>query len=58
VPPAHGYLPTLRVGAFEVETWIFSGSAKARLTELLERRLGLDLGEPTVRPRLDYRRQR
>jgi hypothetical protein len=45
LPPAHGYLPTLRVGAFEVESWIFSASAKARLTQLLQQRLGLDLAQ-------------
>jgi hypothetical protein len=40
LPPSHGYLPTLRIGDFEVKDWIRSSGARERMKELLEERLG------------------
>ena len=40
LPPDHGYLPTLRIADFEVKGWIGTASARKRMEELLEERLG------------------
>jgi len=40
VPPAHGYLPTLRIGDFEVKSWIRTEEAPDRMHALLSDRLG------------------
>lgn len=39
LPPAHGYLPTLRIGDFEVQSWISTPVARERMNNLLEERL-------------------
>jgi hypothetical protein len=39
LPLAHGWGPTLRIGDFEVEGWLFGRGARARLGELLAGRL-------------------
>jgi hypothetical protein len=39
VPPEHGYKPTLRIGDFEVFTWIYTKEAETRMRELLDERL-------------------
>jgi hypothetical protein len=35
LPPAHGFLPTLRIADFEVADWVFSADAPDRMSELL-----------------------
>jgi len=40
LPPDHGYLPTLRIADFEVKGWINTASARKRMEELLDERLG------------------
>lgn len=39
LPPAHGWAPTLRIGHFEVEDWIYGSQAKAQMRKLLAERL-------------------
>jgi hypothetical protein len=39
LPPIHGYLPTLRIGDFEVRSWILTPRAEDRMRELLSARL-------------------
>ncbi|WP_090969580.1 hypothetical protein [Nocardioides exalbidus] len=36
LPSEHGWLPTLRVGDFEVKEWLFDPDAEARMAQLLE----------------------
>jgi hypothetical protein len=38
LPPAYGYLPTLRIGEFEVISWLHERSTKERLRSLLMQR--------------------
>lgn len=40
LPPEHDYQPTLRIGDFEVLSWIYSNAAEMKMRELLETRLG------------------
>jgi len=40
LPLDHGYLPTLRIADFEVKGWINTASARKRMEELLDERLG------------------
>lgn len=42
LPPEHGYLPTLRVGHFEVETWIDREDGKGRMVNTLADKLSQD----------------
>jgi hypothetical protein len=39
LPPEHGWLPTLRVGKFESEAWLYRRDAKERMHRLLADRL-------------------
>jgi len=39
LPPEHGWLPTLRIGDFEVLPWIYTEEAEARMRDLLAMRL-------------------
>ena len=39
LPPAHGWAPTLRIGDFEVEDWIFGPRARSKMRALLAGRL-------------------
>ena len=39
LPPEHGWLPTLRVGYFEVTDWIAASDARGHMKELLRDRL-------------------
>ena len=39
VPQVHGWMPTLRIGQFEVKDWIFTASAKREMSRLLVTRL-------------------
>jgi hypothetical protein len=41
LPASHGYLPTLRIGDFEVKEWIYSSQARERMKRLLVERLGV-----------------
>jgi hypothetical protein len=40
LPPEHGYLPTLRLGDFDVGSWIELEGASDRMTAVLQERLG------------------
>jgi hypothetical protein len=39
VPLKYDYAPTLRIGDFEVLSWIYTAQAEGRMRELLEARL-------------------
>lgn len=39
LPVEHGWLPTLRVADFEVESWVWDASAPQRMARLLAARL-------------------
>lgn len=39
LPGEHGWLPTLRIGDFEVDGWLHSADARVRMERLLSRRL-------------------
>ena len=39
LPAVHGWLPTLRIADFEVQSWIFACDARARMVDLLANRL-------------------
>lgn len=39
LPGVHGWLPTLRIGDFEVDGWLHSADARVRMERLLIRRL-------------------
>lgn len=39
LPPEHGFLPTLRIGDFEVAAWLHGGDARERMAALLADRL-------------------
>jgi hypothetical protein len=39
LPLIQGWAPTLRIGYFEVERWIYGGRAKAEMRRLLAERL-------------------
>jgi hypothetical protein len=39
LPAVHGWLPTLRIADFEVKAWIYGRDARARMADLLAKRL-------------------
>lgn len=39
LPPGHGFLPTLRIGDFEVIGWLHAADARERMAELLDDRM-------------------
>jgi hypothetical protein len=39
LPPAHGWRPTLRIGYFEVEPWIWGPRAESRMASFVHQRL-------------------
>jgi hypothetical protein len=39
LPPEHGWKPTLRIGDFEVLSWIYTDAAESRMRELLAERV-------------------
>jgi hypothetical protein len=39
LPPAHGSLPTLRIGYFEVDDWLEATDARKRMEDLLNRKI-------------------
>lgn len=41
LPDQHGFDPTLRIGLFEVRSWLFADDASQRMTALLHRRSAL-----------------
>lgn len=39
LPPDHGFLPTLRIGYFEVDDWLEARDARKRMEDLLDRKI-------------------
>lgn len=39
LPPAHGWDPTVRIGHFEVESWLYGYDAEERMMNLLESKI-------------------